>query len=372
METCRLRSETIARHRVGRAVHHRARVLELHLAVGEHVLHRLEGADGLAELLALLGVLGSQADQRVGGAEQLRAQAARAPRSSAAAQSLRPALAVGDTRGVAGSKSTLKSRRDGSLAGCATISRPPAPPRAPRRRAASSSRCATSASTTSGETSWATATIASPPPMRGSQRRPARRRRARRAAAPPRPPSRPPARAAPRVRPPRRAAPSRSRSCPCRRGPRARAAPARRARRAVAQSAGRVAALPRPTPCGSPRACTRSRGSRARRLEQELVFVEGEVARLLPRQAEDALGDDVALDLVGARVDGTGQREDVAVEPLADTPRPPEACGSSSARQPRISSATSCISTSSSDQKILLSDASAPILPPSSSRETVR
>src|SRR4029453_10365022 len=35
-----------------------------------------------------------------------------------------------------------------------------------------------------------------------------------------------------------------------------------------------------------------------------------------PRQAEHALSDDVALDLVGAGIDRPGQREVVAVEPL--------------------------------------------------------
>ena len=53
-------------------MHHRTRVLELHLAVGQQVLHRLEGADRLAELLALARVVGREVDQPVGDAELLR------------------------------------------------------------------------------------------------------------------------------------------------------------------------------------------------------------------------------------------------------------------------------------------------------------
>ena len=43
-----------------------------------------------------------------------------------------------------------------------------------------------------------------------------------------------------------------------------------------------------------------------------------------PREAEDAFGHDVALDLVGAGVDGTGQREEPPVEPTTEpAPLPP-------------------------------------------------
>lgn len=40
------------------------------------------------------------------------------------------------------------------------------------------------------------------------------------------------------------------------------------------------------------------------------------VSPLSARKAEKALGDDVLLDLVGARVDGPGEGEQVAVHPL--------------------------------------------------------
>ena len=59
------------RHRVGRPVHRRLGILELHRHVGHVVFHRLEGADGLAELLALAGVLHRDIDHALGQSQGL-------------------------------------------------------------------------------------------------------------------------------------------------------------------------------------------------------------------------------------------------------------------------------------------------------------
>ena len=59
-------------------------------------------------------------------------------------------------------------------------------------------------------------------------------------------------------------------------------------------------------------------GSRSSRESGEAALLGGQLElhpRGLPGEAEDALGDDVPLDLVGARVDRSGQREQVAVRP---------------------------------------------------------
>ena len=72
-------------------------------------------------------------------------------------------------------------------------------------------------------------------------------------------------------------------------------------------------------------ACTRCRAPCARPAQLLLLVGEGEVhvpSRSAARQPEQALGHHVALDLVGPGVDRPGQREEVAVEPLARARRP--------------------------------------------------
>ena len=85
------------------------------------------------------------------------------------------------------------------------------------------------------------------------------------------------------------------------------------------------------------------------------VELEPHSPRDLAREAEDPLGDDVALHLVGAGVDRAGQRERVAVQPRRLE------LGSGPSR----SSAVSCSAMSSSDQNTLLTEPAAPMSPPS-------
>ena len=90
-----------------------------------------------------------------------------------------------------------------------------------------------------------------------------------------------------------------------------------------------------------------------------------------PRQTEQPLGDDVALDLVGAGVDRARQREDEAVEPRVDiAARRRDAAAALRARRAG-SSRRDAGRRSSSDQKILLRLASTPIEPPAMRRIAV-
>ena len=82
IEACSDALRQAAGQGVGGPVGGRTGELQLHPGVGQQVLDRLEAADGLAELAALLGVVGGHGDHAVGQAEPAGRPRPRPPRSA--------------------------------------------------------------------------------------------------------------------------------------------------------------------------------------------------------------------------------------------------------------------------------------------------
>ena len=349
----------VAGQRVGGPVGGRPGELQLHPGVGQVVLDRLEAADGLAELLALLGVVGRQGDHPVGQAQQLGGRGQRRPGrpgrpAGAAAWSPRGDGGVGGGRPV--DRAQVPGAVDRRGGGHSARHRPgrrgarqPAPGVLPGQQeepgagGPTTRRCRTVPARSVGGGGGhhqarpggpARATRRRWPPVRpwpgpagpgrqGLDRRPRRPPALRRPPAAGRPgrPSRPAARAGP-PSPASSSTPTRSTSV----RPRPPWASATSRPGAPSSDSTAQRALERPLLASGVsvghgpqvgRRCTRrSRTWRTAARSSSCCSVKAKrTERSAPGQPEQALGHHVALDLVGPGVDRAGQGEEVAVEP---------------------------------------------------------